>query len=189
MSVRRTRVSRGKDSHRTWQPISCVCFCTECTRLSHDSCLVDITNSPYNDGVLVAAQVFASLAFLLSLTGITAVVLALVSVILFLSTCCCSMNKCGLVTSGVFGVLTGLVLILFAIAIPLNLQVNEDELRDMYGDKDYEAMYSQFKIRAALMLGGAALWMIAASLLFIFACSSRHQRVVQSYETVTAVVV
>ena len=99
------------------------------------------------------------------------------------------MNKCGLVTSGVFGIFTALILILFAIAIPLNLQVNEDELRDMYGNKNYEAMYSQFKIRAALMLGGAALWMIAASLMFIFACSSRYQRAVQSYETITAVVV
>eukprot|EP00977_Amphora_coffeiformis_P001862 scaffold360_cov192-Amphora_coffeaeformis.AAC.2 len=86
----------------------------------------------------MAAQIFACLAFLLSLTGISGIffaLFALLTVILFLSTCCCSINKGGLITSGVFGILTTLVLVLFAVAIPWNLETNEAEFRDNYGDK------------------------------------------------------
>ena len=99
------------------------------------------------------------------------------------------MNKCGLVTAGAFGVLTSLILVFFAVAIPFNLKANEDELRETYGSKNYDAIYSQIQIRIDLMFGAAALWALASILVFFFACSSRYERVVHSYESVVAVVV
>ena len=98
------------------------------------------------------------------------------------------MNKCGLITSGVFGIITMLGLLLFAVAIPMNLKTNEAEFRHNYGDEYYEAIMHQVKIRIGLMIGGAVLWTVASILVFIFACS-RYERVVHSYETVMAVVV
>ena len=92
-------------------------------------------------------------------------------------------------TAAVFGILTTLTLVLFAVAIPMNLRANEAELRATYGDSYYEAIYAQFKIRVVLMSCGAGLWAIASLLMFSFVCSSRYQRVVQSYEQVVAVVV
>lgn len=168
---------------------SCVNDSSICVSLGCVSLIQKHNISPYKDDILIAAQVFAVLAFVLSLTGISGAVLSLVTVVLFLSTCCCSMNKCGLITAGVFGILTTLTLILFAVAIPMNLKANEAELRDTYGDTNYEAIYSQFRIRVILMSCGAGLWAIASLLVFAFACSSRYQRVVQSYEQVVAVIV
>lgn len=147
--------------------------------------------SPYKDGILTAAQVFAVLAFLLSFAGILggSLLLALVSLVLFLSSCCCSMNKCGLVTAGVFGCVTALVLILLAVAIPANLKDNQDELRKVYGDEAYEAFTDQVETRTSLMMAAAVLWVIASVLIFLFSCTLRYQRAVQSYESVPTVVV
>lgn len=144
--------------------------------------------SPYKDGILIAAQVIAVLAFLLSLSGMPGAVIALFTVMLFLSTCCCSVNKCGLITSGVFGILTTLVLVLFAVAIPMDLKTNEAEFRARFGDASYEAVLPQLKIRVTLMISGAVLWTVASILIFIFACT-RYERVVRSYEPVAAEVV
>ena len=98
------------------------------------------------------------------------------------------MNKCGLITSGVFGVLTTLALVIFAVAIPLHLQSIETEFRDDYGDEYYEAVWQQVHIRVGFMFGGAVLWALATALMFVFACT-RYERVVHSYETVVAVIV
>ena len=98
------------------------------------------------------------------------------------------MNKCGLITSGIVGILTSLVLLFFGIAIPLNVESNEAEWRSQMGDAPYEAYLQQVQIRCALMLGAAALWIIASVLLLVFACA-RYQRAVHSYEEIVAVVV
>ena len=145
------------------------------------------SNSPYKDGILLAAQIFAVLAFLVSFLGMS--LLVLVPLVLFLSTCCCSMNKCGLITSGVLGVLTAAVMVLYAVAITVNVNVNEDELRDTYGDKNYEAIAEQIGYYSTLMYAGASLWIIASVLVFSFACSSRYQQAVRPYETIPAVIV
>lgn len=140
--------------------------------------------SPYKDGFALTAQILSVLAFLLSLAGVSGAVLALFTLVLFLSSCCCTMNKCGLITAGVFGLLTAAVLVFFAIAIPLNMTAHETELRHKYGDAFYDAILHQIKIRTYLMMAGAILWTLASILVFIFACTSRYERMVGSYQEV-----
>lgn len=125
----------------------------------------------------------AVLAFILSLGGVSGAILAFVTLVLFLSSCCCTMNKCGLISAGVLGILTAIILTFFAIAIPMNLHNNEGELRNTYGGDFYDAIMDQVKIRTYLMFGGALLWLVASILMFVFA-GSRYDRVVQSYEPV-----
>ena len=98
------------------------------------------------------------------------------------------MRKCGLITSGIMGILTSVLLLFFGLAIPLNVQSNEAAWRSQMGDAYYEAYLHQVHQRCYIMLGAAALWVIASILMLVFACA-RYPHVVHDYEELVAAVV
>lgn len=132
---------------------------------------------------MIFAQVFAVLAFVASLTGMIGAVMGLLTFAFFMGSCCCSCNKCGLVTAGVLGILTAILLAVGALVVPYDLRHNAEEIRDTYGDEIYNDLIGQLPIRMYGMAAGAILWTLASVCLFIFACTGRYTRKTQAYES------
>lgn len=126
--------------------------------------------SPYNDRLAITAPIIAGIAFLPSLGGLLGSVVSLTALILFLTTCCCSMNKQGLITTAVFGALAAVASI--GLAIGIFVRGDDDEDNDSTGDDEDEDYYNlRPQQEAGILLAGGILWIMASVILFIFICT------------------
>eukprot|EP00538_Stauroneis_constricta_P013628 CAMPEP_0119550134 /NCGR_PEP_ID=MMETSP1352-20130426/3713_1 /TAXON_ID=265584 /ORGANISM="Stauroneis constricta, Strain CCMP1120" /LENGTH=317 /DNA_ID=CAMNT_0007595891 /DNA_START=66 /DNA_END=1019 /DNA_ORIENTATION=+ len=101
---------------------------------------------PYKDVILILAQVFAIIAIFFSFAGVLSILLGFVAVIILSVAFCCRMNKCGLVTAGVFASIAAAGCLLVAI-----LLFSEISDIDCYGaDGDGSDVYCVFDLNANL---------------------------------------
>ena len=145
---------------------------------------------PYKDNYATIAPIIAGIAFLLSLVGYWGGMFAFVAFILFMSSCCCSMTKGGLVTTAVFGIISGVVSIIMA-SVYFNLSDDDSWLweddDDFWGDDYYNSIGNNgssnnnedlddedlrpFRVVGGILIVGAMAWFVAAVLLLVFVCA------------------
>lgn len=127
----------------------------------------------------MTAPILAGIAFALSVIAGWGALLVFVAFVLFMSSCCCSMTKGGLITTGIFGAIAGAT---SAIAAFIYFSLDEgdavwwDDDDDYYNfSQDEEGLDNDdlrtIRIVGGVILVGAVLWFAAATLLLVFACS------------------
>mmetsp|Transcript_22726 Transcript_22726/g.40346 ORF Transcript_22726/g.40346 Transcript_22726/m.40346 type:complete len:218 (+) Transcript_22726:93-746(+) len=148
---------------------------------------------PYNDGLLITAQLLSILAVLLSWANAVTFVLGVVSFVCLQIVWCCRMGKCGLISVGVFAMISGICSVIVGILIlsggvnALCIQVADDI--DGQGDDDTLTIHVDgmntydfhrtcsigLNTFVGLALTGGALWLVISLCIFIFSCGSRYE--------------
>ena len=100
--------------------------------------------------------------------------------ILFQVVWCCKMNRCGLITTGIFAAITG-VLCIVAGAVLLTLDENfycDPYYYDYYYGEYYDESSCSMTVTgfAIVSFCGAALWIACAVCVFVFACGERIKK-------------
>ena len=120
-----------------------------------------IESRPYKDPCLITAQVLSviglSLSFFWWWGWWISLGLALPAMIMLQTVCCCAMNKCGLITAGVFSIIGGVAEILVFI---FYLRDEGEEITGVLG-----------------VIGGIMI-LVTGTLVFVFACGKRYDAAV-----------
>jgi hypothetical protein len=131
---------------------------------------------PYKDPLLITAQAFSLAAIIFSWGYWATGLLGFAGFIMLQVVWCCKMNKCGLITAGVFclvdaagNLIAGCVLIAVA---------NDDD-EDLWDDDEEDVL----NIWAIICFIGCGLWVATAICVFVFVCNGRLERLERAAST------
>jgi len=147
---------------------------------------------PYNDGLLITAQVLSILAVITSWTTWTSI-FGVAAFVCLQIVWCCRMNKCGLIAVGVLSLAAGISGIACGISVLANDTIC-DNFSSFYGsfassyetstNTSYDDLFYDnvdnfcavwIKIVGSVSLGSGILWCIITFCIFYFAFGSRYQ--------------
>jgi len=139
------------------------------------------TCMPYKDAIIISAQIISIVAVFISWTTFFTMICGIVAFVCFQMIWCCRMNRCGLITTGVFSVIAGTlsviaaVLVLAAGSSTICNSQNYDD--DFYTEPYYEedACKVGINVYVGIAFVAGALWLAAGTLVFIFSCGDRHR--------------
>lgn len=138
---------------------------------------------PYNDGLMVGAQIISFFALLLSWTTMWSLIIGVVTWLLLQIVWCCRMRRCGLITTGIMAVISGAACITAAILVLVNgtsticNSVAADSNDDVTNADDFQDNCTLgLNVYVGLAFGAGALWLITALLLFMFTCGERYDK-------------
>lgn len=145
---------------------------------------------PYRDPVLITAQALSIVGLCLTWTTWWNIVFTLVGFVLLQVAWCCKLNKCGLITAGVFCCLSGVISVVTGVLISVtfsnncygsSVNFNDDFYVDdetsagaNYGNGDIFCTAST--AISVLVYIAAVVMLLAGVLTFVFSCGSRIDR-------------
>mmetsp|Transcript_15558 Transcript_15558/g.25215 ORF Transcript_15558/g.25215 Transcript_15558/m.25215 type:complete len:191 (+) Transcript_15558:68-640(+) len=142
---------------------------------------------PYRDGVLISAQGLSIVGVCLLWFCLWAIPFGLVAFIMLQVVWCCKMNKCGLITAGVFAALAAALMIIKGILVAVSgvtlvcsSSYNDDYY--YYSDYDDDACNAAVIIASSLAISGGVFWIATAVCTFVFACGPRYMKLHDIYD-------
>jgi len=154
---------------------------------------------PYNDGLLITAQILSFIAIILSWTSVITLLMGLVAFICLQLVWCCRMNKCGLITVGVLTIIASIADLIIGIGTFVegsekicdgidasstlfiqNVNVNDnaisqEDINNISNELDKNCG-PWVNMYAGLALASGILWLIITFLIFYFTCGNRIKR-------------
>lgn len=130
---------------------------------------------PYRDPLLISAQALSILGVFFSWSTIVSILFGLAACTMYQVVWCCKMNKCGLITAGVFAAITGCVCIgAGAIILASGLTRTCQYTDDYYYDSSYCAR--AVTTASSIVIVGGLIWIACAVCTFVFVCGKRFNR-------------
>ena len=149
---------------------------------------------PYKDALVITAQALSIVGLFLSWSTVISLLFGLVSFIMYQVVWCCRMNRCGLVTAGVFAVLSGVCCIVVGALIMSSGTTRwcttatasttaivssygyDDDIWSTVQQTNEDSCKKAIAVVSGIGFGGGIVWIACAVCTFVFVCGPRYSK-------------